>query len=289
MFHLEAVEPLSIDTDDGTLGDKCGGVYLVYQSEDNARLATLCQDEKHLHLTTRIKPLCVDNRTTAMGVFVDAFAYFLVLIGDNEELNGTAHGVDHLVYTISRDEQYYITVDNLFPIFQYQITGSDDNHITYQNNLAERYITVLVDNGGNDIRATGATVGWQSHTHATTTECRADDACHKRLVAQQMHPHRAMPEQGQRDGKDYDGIEGLDAKLHTQQTKCKNHQYGIDAKIGILHRQADAPEEDGRYARHTTSSDVIGQQKDGPSYAIGQHGYRNQHVITHFLEKAFLF
>src|SRR5574344_3169570 len=85
-----------------------------------------------------------------MGVFVDAFAYFLVLIGDNEELNGTAHGVDHLVYTISRDEQYYITVDNLFPIFQYQITGSDDNHITYQNNLAERYITVLVDNGGND-------------------------------------------------------------------------------------------------------------------------------------------
>lgn len=65
---------------------------------------------------------------------------------------------------------YHITIEDLLDIMNYQITGSDDDDIADHNHSTERNVTVLVDNGCNDIRTTGTAAYRESKTDTATAE-----------------------------------------------------------------------------------------------------------------------
>ena len=119
--HLETVETFAIDAYDGTLRYEGGGVYLVYDTEDDVALALLGQHKEHLYLLAAVEAVRIDGGATAMGLTVYALAYLPVLVADNEKLNTAAHGVDHLVDAESGDIEHNIAVDDLLPVLQHEV------------------------------------------------------------------------------------------------------------------------------------------------------------------------
>ena len=115
LFHL--VESLAIDTDDGTLRYEGMRVDHVDDVEDARRLVLAGEHKEHLHLAAAEEARAVDDGASAVRVEVDAAAYLLILLRDDEELYGTTHGVYHLVDTEGCDIEHNISVDNLLPVF----------------------------------------------------------------------------------------------------------------------------------------------------------------------------
>ena len=87
-----------------------------------------------------------------MGLTIDALADLLVLVGDDEELHRTAPGVHHLVDTEGRHVEHHIAVDHFLPVFQHEVGRGDDDDITDQDDPSEGNVTVLIDDGRNDVR-----------------------------------------------------------------------------------------------------------------------------------------
>ena len=158
MTHLKPVEALAIDADDGTLTDERVGVNLVDELEDLRALALLGQHEQHLHLSSAIETLSVDDGAATVRVEVDAVTDLLIPLGDDEELHASAHGVHHLVDTEGRDIQHHVTIDHLLPVAQHEIAARDNHHIADQDHPSQGDVTVFVDDGGNDISTTRTTI-----------------------------------------------------------------------------------------------------------------------------------
>ena len=111
--YLEIVEAFAIDADDSTLRDKGMRIYLVDDAEYQVALPTLCQYEEHLDLLARIKALSIDDGTATMRLAVDAIAYLLVFVRDDEELYRAAGRFHNLVYTEGRDPSIQYRALNL--------------------------------------------------------------------------------------------------------------------------------------------------------------------------------
>ena len=278
------VETFTIDTDDGTLRDKGVGVNLIDDLKDQTALATLGQHEEHLHVTTRIETLGIDDSTAAMGLTIDALTDLVVLVGDDEELHTATHGVHHLVDTEGRHIEHHIAVNDLLPVFQYEVGRGDDDDIADENDTAQRDVTVLVDDGRHDICSSRRTVGCQTQTYARATEYRTDDGGHKGLVVQQM----AMIG-GTDVGRPYrqhnNGEDGLHTELPAQYPQCDQQEDGIDAKVSPLHGNTRTPKKDGRDTWHTTRGDTVGQQEDVPTDTVGHHRDEYRRVILEFIPK----
>ena len=130
------VEPFAIHTDDGTLRDKCFRVYIFNQAENSCRLTLLGQYEHHFHSQPGVHSGPVYHRHTTVEIFIDAMSNFFISLGNNKELYRLAGTVYHLVKHKTRYIKRGKTINDLFPIMQYKITGRNDNHIRHQNNTS---------------------------------------------------------------------------------------------------------------------------------------------------------
>ena len=178
-----------------------------------------------------------------MGLTVDALTYFLILVGNDEELHRTASGVHHLVDTESRHVEHHVAVDHLLPVFQHQIRRGDDDHVTDEDHASEGDVTVFVDDGRDDIRTTRGTVRSQSKTYARAAEHGTDDGSHERLVVEQV-PVIIGIDKRRGSRQHDDGVDGLHAELPAQNPQGRHQKHGIDTKIGPLYGNAHTPVDD---------------------------------------------
>ena len=126
---LESFEALAIDSNDRTLRDKRPGVDFIDQRKNTSRLRPSCQHEQHVHIVARIETLSLDEGAAPMDVVVDLLANLIVFLCDDEELHRPSRHIHHLVYAKSRDKEHHISVDDLFPVAQHQITRGDDQQV----------------------------------------------------------------------------------------------------------------------------------------------------------------
>ena len=279
--HLELVEAFAIDTNDGTLRDEGMRVNLVDDTEDEVALPALGQHKEHLHFLTGIKTVGIKHSTAAMGLTIDALAYLLIAVGNDEELDGLALGVDHLVDTESRNIEHHIAVDHLLPIAQHQVARGDDEDIAYHNDTPKRDVAILIDDGSNDIGAASRPVARQAQSHATTTEHGSNDGGHERLVGQQMRVI-VLVDRSDTDRQDENGKYRFQAEPEPKDAQGNGQQHQVDKEIGYLDRETCTPIQDRRNTGYTARCNIIGQEEDTPTNGIAHHADGYRHVITKF-------
>ena len=86
-------------------------------------------------------------------------AYLFILAGDDEELDGLARTVHYLVQYEAANIKGHISIYYLFPVFQYEIAGRDNDQVTYQHDSSQSDVAVFVDDSGDDVGSAGTSVG----------------------------------------------------------------------------------------------------------------------------------
>ena len=97
----------------------------------------MAQDEEHFDRASCVGATTVENSTAAVGILIDDFGDFLVFVGNDAELYGTAHHIDDVIHKKGGNEKIDLTVDHHFPVFQYEIAGSDDNDIYQEDDMPQ--------------------------------------------------------------------------------------------------------------------------------------------------------
>ena len=109
-FVLNLIKTLAINTDNGTLTDKGMWIYLADKTEDSWSLALLGQHEQHLHILTGIKTAGIHHRYSPISISIDALAYLLILLRNDEELYTSTTTVHHLVDAECLNAKNHITI-----------------------------------------------------------------------------------------------------------------------------------------------------------------------------------
>ena len=142
--------------------------------------------------------------------------YFFVLFADDEELYGLACAVHHLVQYEAANVEGDITVYHFFPVLQHKVAGRNNDKVANQHHPSQRDVSVFIDDSGYNIRTARTSVRGESDADAAATERRADDACHERLVVQQLDAGCQLLNDGQKESQGKDGKDCLDAELPPQ-------------------------------------------------------------------------
>ena len=77
---------------------------------------------------------------------------------ENQELYRLSGTVDDIIYHDTHDKEYTEAEQHAPPVVENEITGRNDDNIAIHHHPSQRYILVLVDNPGDDIRSAGTTV-----------------------------------------------------------------------------------------------------------------------------------
>ena len=109
-FVLNLIKTLAINTDNGTLTDKGMWIYLADKAENGWSLALLGKHEEHLHILTGIETTGIHHRYSPISIYIDALAYLLILLRNDEELDASATTVHHLVDAECLNAKNYITI-----------------------------------------------------------------------------------------------------------------------------------------------------------------------------------
>ena len=107
---LNLIKAFAINTDHGTLTDKSIRIYLADKAENGWSLALLGKHEEHLHILTGIETAGVHHRHSSISIHVDALAYLLILLRNDEELYTSTATVHHLVDAECLNAKNYITI-----------------------------------------------------------------------------------------------------------------------------------------------------------------------------------
>ena len=220
-FFLESFEALAIDSNDCTLRDKRLGVDFIDQCEDTSRLRPSCQHEQHVHIAARIETLSLDECAAPVDVVVDLLANLIVFLCDDEELHRPSRHIHHLVYAKSRDEEHHISVDDLFPVAQHQITRGDDQQVGNKDGMSERDVLIFVDYSRHDVGPARAAMGRETYSHSASPETCPHHRGHKKLVAQQLPVAHQISQDGDESREQGYSIDGLDAETQSQGARCR--------------------------------------------------------------------
>ena len=86
LAYLETVETFAIDTDDGTLADKGGRIYLIDKTEYLLRLTLTRQYKKHVDILATVTAMTIHHRTTSVGGCIDGCTELQIFVADDEKL-----------------------------------------------------------------------------------------------------------------------------------------------------------------------------------------------------------
>lgn len=283
VFDFHTVKAFAINACYGTERNEGGRVAIVDDLHDSFVFSLSGKHEKHFRRIARIGSLGFEPGAAATGFIVDAAGYFIVFLGNDEELDGSVHGMNDLIDTEGGDIEYHVAEDDTFPIFQNNVAGGDDDDVTDHNDVTQGDVAVLVDDSSHDVGAAGTAVGGETQSHAATAKHGSDDARHERLVAQQRQRSGKITRQRQRQGEYRHTENRLHAKPPAQDLQGNRQQNDVDGEVSDLCRYLQhTPFEDGSDAGYTAGSDVVGEQKDRPADTIGQHGNGYHEVIANF-------
>lgn len=191
LAYLETVETFAINTDDGTLADKGGRIYLVDKTEYLLRLTLTRQYKQHVDILATVTAMTIHHRTTSVGGGIDGCTELQIFVADDEELNRTAQRIHHMIYTERLHKEADITVNHHLPIAQYQIRTGDDTQVANHDGMTQGNVPILVDHRRYGIRTTRRTIAGKTQTGTAAHEERTDDRCHERLVVKQRrHAYR---------------------------------------------------------------------------------------------------
>ena len=109
-FVLNLIKTLTINTNHGTLTDKGMWIYLADKAENGWSLALLGKHEEHLHILTGIETAGVNHRYSSISIYIDALAYLLILLRNDEELYTSTATVHHLVDAECLNAKNHITI-----------------------------------------------------------------------------------------------------------------------------------------------------------------------------------
>lgn len=109
-FVLNLIKTLAINTDNGTLTDKGMWIYLADKAENGWSLALFGKHEEHLHILTGIETAGIHHRYSPIGISIDALAYLLILLRNDEELYTPAATVHHLIDAECLNAKNHITI-----------------------------------------------------------------------------------------------------------------------------------------------------------------------------------
>ena len=94
-----------------------------------------------------------------------------------------------------------------------KITARHDGHVHQQDDASEGDVAVLVDDGGHNVRPSGAAVIGQTESKSHAAERRTDDGCHERLPMQEHRMRKGRPENSRQDSQHHNAIDCADAEL----------------------------------------------------------------------------
>ena len=82
LAYLETVETFAINTDDGTLADKSGRIYLVDKTEYLLRLTLTRQYKQHVDILATVTAMTIHHRTTSVGSGIDGCTELQIFVAD---------------------------------------------------------------------------------------------------------------------------------------------------------------------------------------------------------------
>ena len=169
LFHLDVIKAIAIDTDHSTLRNKRIGVNIIDDAEDRGGLPALRQDKHHGLLMPCVETFGIDQRHTAVKG-IDLFRNLLILLGNDEELHRLPTAVHHLIEHKTTNEECHEAIEHLLPILQHQIAGGDNDQITEHDDTPQGDVTILIDYGRDNIRASRTAIAGERDANANATQ-----------------------------------------------------------------------------------------------------------------------
>lgn len=284
LFYFYRIKPFAIHPDYRTLRHKSVGVYFLDEPENDGRFALLGQDEQHLHLTSGIEAVARNDRGTPAWIYLNTFGYLGIAVADDKELHRLARTVHHLVEHKAANVECDVAIDHLFPIEQNEIAGGDDDQIAHQHHAPQCDVAILVDDSGNDVRAARAAIVGKSDAYTAAAKRSPDDASHEGLVVQEVQIGRKLLDDRHQESECKHSINGFDAKPPPQYPDGQYQQQKVDAEISVLHREPGSEIDNRRNARYAPGGDVVGQQKNGPTYRVTHHTDSNHEIVVQLMQ-----
>ena len=301
-FDFNLVESVAKHTDDFRLRDECAGVNALNDAEDGGALALLCQDDQHLALLFRVPSLAIEHGHAAAGQ-VDGRGYLVVAVGEDEELDRLAAAVHHVVKQQVGDNQCAIAVEQGADVAAGQEeAGGDDDEVAEHHHLSECHVLVLVDNGGDDIRAARRAVTQEDDAQADTPNGSTEDTRHESVALHNLWwvvgaqlvvdawmlfgiPHHNFLDKTEEEGQHEHGIDGLHAEFPSQRFDGGNEQNDVDQQEGPLHGEACAIEDNGTGTSHAARCNLVGQLEAGESDGVAEQSEGYQGVVFELLQE----
>ena len=107
---FEFIKSITIYANHCALADKGIRVYLADKAENGWSLALLGKHEEHLHILTGIETAGIHHRYSPIGISIDALAYLLILLRNDEELYTSTATVHHLVDAECLNTKNHLTI-----------------------------------------------------------------------------------------------------------------------------------------------------------------------------------
>ena len=279
---LDLVEALAIYADDGTLAHEGMGVDFLYQAEDGLRLALLGKHEKHFYFLAGIETGGIHDGYATVGIRVDALAYLLVLLGDDEELHGTATAVHYLVDAERLHVEHHVAVKYFLPVVYDKIAGGNDEDVAYHDDTTQGDVTILVDDGCHDVGSARAATCRESQSDTASAEHGTEEGCPEGLGLEQVDVACLLGDEGGDGGHYDDGVDGLHAELLAQDYPGGDEQAAVDDGVRHLHWASRSPIDDGGDTWQTAGGDVGREEEHVPADGIGYHADGNEHIVLYF-------
>lgn len=283
------VESFAVDTYD--LGHSYEGfvIYSFYQSEYLLTLAATGHDDEHPTLLLRVPSLAVQFGDAALNVIVNLLCYLFMFVRDDGELYALGGRGHRVVKQNHGDEQDDVTGDHLVPIVEDEETRRNDNEVEPHQHAAHREVFVLVDDGGDDIRATSGTIVDEHQRQRSTFDAGTKHSSHERLVAHDLW-QRAVGQcyhvlnDAEEKGNAERGIDSLGEKLEAKNLETYGKQDSINDKVAVLCRETCGVVDDGRDTRHAAWREFIGKHEGAEADAVAKASECDEDIVFDFVD-----
>ena len=159
LAYLETVETFAINTDDGTLADKGGRIYLVDKTEYLLRLTLTRQYKQHVDILATVTAMTIHHRTTSVGGGIDGCTELQIFVADDEEMkveisytfNASALGGKNLV---TFEELYDLSnPDEPVKVAEHKDIEDDGQTVLITERIIKIHTTATDKDGNKELEA----------------------------------------------------------------------------------------------------------------------------------------
>ena len=254
-----------------------------------------------------VPPLAVQDSHAAVQVLRDGIGYLLVLVRQDEELDGLLGTCQEHVQDSAADRDEYQTVhdgDYLFRerdegafgcVRRDEEGGKDDDQVHAEYHPSGRNAAVLVDYQCNDVSAARTAPRRHRETDAHTDKDTTHDDAHELAVVdgEGLAYLGGYPclEEVETERSQYDGDDSLPSEALAKREEGYDEQEYVDCEIrvtdlddsvcGVLYDRCDA--------RHSSADEIVRDKEYRPSQDIQQQTQDEECIILDMVDQGLLF